>query len=779
MQATNRVALNRVAVVGNYLPRKCGIATFTADFCENVASNLGDDAVFVVAVSDATGYDYPDRVRFEIHQDDLRSYNRAAEFLNINNVDLVCVQHEFGIYGGEAGSHLLRLLRQLQMPVVTVLHTVLREPDAAQREVMCELAQHSRQLVVMTERGETFLRDIYKISEDKINIVPHGIPDTPFVDPNYHKEHFGVVGRTVLLTFGLLSPGKGIETVVHALPKVVSRQPNFTYIVLGATHPNILRHDGDTYRESLKKLAEELGVADNVMFFDRFVQYEELVDFIGAADIYITPYLNQAQITSGTLAYAVGMGKAVISTPYWHAEELLADGRGILVPFGDSQAISDAILRLVECETERHAIRKSAYLLGRNMTWPKVTESYIDIFERARQRRLVPSRAAVVLPRTDQATWALPLLNLDHLGSLTDSTGLLQHAVYTLPNLDEGYCTDDNARALIAMALLEKSGEVEFADHRAFADRYLAFLFHAYNSETHRFRNFMSYERRWLEEEGSEDSHGRSVWALGTVLGRSNDSNLRGVAARLFDGALKPVRNFTSPRAFAFTLLGIQQYQLRFDGDRTVTALRDELTVRLLNLYRTSQDDDWRWFEHVLAYDNAMLPHALLVVGPGPHGQEATTAALESLRWLVGIQTSQDGWFVPIGSNGFYRKGGLRALFDQQPIEAHSTVSACLEAFRLTGDAFWRNEAQRAFDWFLGRNDLHLPLYDPTTGGCCDGLHPDRVNQNQGAESTLAFLLSLLEMRLPRNTVTLQHDQSNGMHLDGTSVRRAISQISE
>lgn len=737
-------------MIGNYLPRQCGIATFTTDLCDALSAEYGTARLLAVPVNDTElGYDYPARVRWTLAQDDLLSYRNAAEFLNFNNIDTVCLQHEYGIFGGPAGSHILGLLRGLKMPVVTTLHTVLREPNLDQRTVMEEIAALSDRLIVMSQLSSQFLQEIYKVPEEKIDLVPHGVPDLPFLDPNFYKDRFSVEGKAVLLTFGLLSPNKGIENVIQALPRILAGHKNVVYIVAGATHPHILRREGDHYRIYLQTLAKDLGVESQVIFHNRFVSPEELVEFIGAADIYITPYRNEAQVVSGTLAYAVGAGKAIISTPYWHAIELLDDRRGALVPFANPDAIAHKTLELLNTPATRHAMRKRAYLYARTMVWQKAAQGYMSSFERARAERTRNPRVeffaqAVVKPLNE-----LPALNLDHLKRLTDSTGILQHAIFTVPNYGEGYTTDDNARALIFAVMLEQLGISALTKTTSLASRYLAFLEHALNSKLGRFRNFLSYDRHWAEKAGSEDSHGRALWALGSVLGRSENRGLRGAAGRLFEFALPVAVTFTSPRAWAFTVLGLQEYLSSFPGDRDAQKLRSVLGTRLLEMYEAIKKPSWKWFEDVVAYSNARMPQALLVAGASSSNERMISAGLESLDWLLSVQRDgAKGHFVPIGSQGFYRQTGEKARFDQQPVEAAGTISACLEAYRITGHTRWRGEAWSAFNWFLGDNDLQLPLHDSSTGGCRDGLHPDRVNENQGAESTLSFLTALAEMRL-------------------------------
>jgi glycosyltransferase involved in cell wall biosynthesis len=768
MQQNSLSIIKRVAFIGNYLPRQCGIATFTTDLCEAIADEYQGTSCIALPVNDIeAGYDYPARVRFELTEKDIESYRRAADFLNINNVDMVSLQHEYGIYGGRAGSYIIALLRELRMPIVTTLHTILREPDTDQRRVLEEIASLSDRLVVMSERGAEFLREIYHVPPEKIDLIPHGIPDVPFVDPSFNKDLFGVEGKIVLLSFGLLSANKGIENVISALPAILAKFPNVVYIVLGATHPQVLRNEGETYRLSLQWLAQQKGVESNVIFYNRFVALDELVQFISAADIYITPYLDAAQITSGTLAYTVGAGKAVISTPYWYAEEMLADDRGALVPFRDPQALADQVIDLLDNESRRHAMRKRAYMFGRDMIWPQVARRYMQSFERARSERRHFAQAEFAVKPLDKRPQELPPLKLDHLHHMTDETGILQHATFTIPNYREGYTTDDNARALMVSAFLEELGIKEAAQ---LSNRYLAFLWYAFNSEQTSFRNFMDYQRQWLEDSGSDDSHGRALWALGTVLGRSNMPTLQNMAGRIFEQSLLGILKTTSPRAWAFALIGIHEYLGRFAGDRRAGQVREELAGRLLALYQNNNSNEWHWFEQGLTYCNAALCHAMLLCGESMPNTEMTQVGLESLHWLADLQRSDGdgGHFVPIGSNGFYPRGGERARFDQQPVEAQAMVSACLEAYRLTGDRQWRKEARRAFEWFLGRNDLNLPVYDPTTGGCRDGLHPDRANENQGAESTLAFLQSLLELRLAENYIRTDEHNNNEQSTLGT-----------
>ncbi|MFC1652302.1 glycosyltransferase family 4 protein [Planctomycetota bacterium] len=738
-----------VAVIGNYLPRQCGIATFTSDLVEGLSAEAPDINCWAAAMNDKPeGYDYPDKVRFEINQHKLTDYSVAAQFLNINQTDIVCVQHEYGLFGGPAGSHLLKLLGDLPMPVVTTLHTVLKDPAQEYHDVMCKLADLSDKLVVMSHKAIHILQDIYGVPEEKIVFIHHGIPDTPFIDPSFYKDKFDVEGKKVLLTFGLLSANKGIETVLQALPTVIKNHPDTAYIVLGATHPHILKSDGDAYRIMLQQLVRKLDIGEHVIFQNRFVELKELCEFLGLADLYITPYLEEAQITSGTLAYAMGTGKAVISTPYWYATEMLAEGRGRIVPFRNPDVMAEQIIDLLDNDVERHAMRKKAYLFSRDAVWKEVSRKYLQVFREVQLSRIRHPRPRHSYVENIKAItkFALPDIKFDHMKAFTDDTGILQHANYTIPDCAHGYCTDDNARALLVAAMGQKQLPTNGLRLDFLSGHYLRFLLYAYNEENGRFRNFMTYSRQWTEEIGSEDSHGRALWSLGKAVALLQNPGHLAMSTTLFNKALRVVENFQSPRAVAFSLVGIHAYLEKFSGDSEVRRVRDDLAERLYGLFLHNASDEWPWLENALCYANGKLPHALLLSGLHMQRNDMIEMGLRSLQWLIAIQI-QDNHFVPIGSNGWYEQGGSRARFDQQPIEANTMIEACVEAYNATRDKSWFDHAVMCFNWFLGHNDLNLPLYDPKTGGCRDGLMADGINQNEGAESSLAWLLSLMTLQ--------------------------------
>ena len=737
---------SRVAFIGNSLPRRCGIATFTTDLQQAIAKSGTVLETTIVAMNDhGHAYDYPTSVSLQIRDDNLGDYVRAADSLNASGFDVVSLQHEFGIFGGEAGGHVLELMSRLDMPIVTTLHTVLSEPTAAQRLVLTRIAERSARLVVMAEKGRELLCQLYNVPAEMIDVIPHGIPDMDFVEPNAAKERLGFSDRSVILTFGLLSPAKGIEVMIDAMPLILESCPDAVYVVLGATHPNLVRNQGEAYRESLHARVKALGIDQHVTFMDQFVDLATLLEFISMCDVYVTPYLNEAQMTSGTLAYSFGLGKAVVSTPYWHARELLADGRGILVPFGDTQAIGTEVAGLLTDHLKRFTLRSQAYTSSRSMTWARVADRYVETFKGAQAR---PRSGRTYASRSRPAIHGrsiLPKTELTYFLTMCDDTGLFQHAVHSVPDRSHGYCVDDNARALLLASRLNTAGETPLTEN--LTSRFAAFVQHAWNSDERHFRNFMGFDRRWLEAKGSEDSHGRTLWALGECARSDASASRRSWAASLFAEALTIVESFHSPRAWTFALIGLDGYCFARPKDSSAHRMRLALADRLIELVARVKTEDWVWFEEGLSYDNARLPQALIVTGQACGVPAYTEAGIGTLRWLMTKQTAPEGHFRPIGTDGF---GDIRKLphqFDQQPLEVAATMSACFAAWRADHGDEWKHGATNAFDWFLGSNDLFSPLVDLEMGSCRDGLHRLRANENMGGESVVSYLLALVEFR--------------------------------
>jgi len=737
--------IGKIAIIGNYLPRQCGIATFTTDLSQSLARELPiEENLINVAMDDIPeGYHYPHQVKFRVRQNVQSDYFWAADYLNANQYDVAIVQHEYGIFGGEDGSHILQMIQSLKMPVITNLHTVLENPTKGQRKVMKGLAKYSDRLLVMSKKAFDILDKVYGIDRKMIAFVPHGIPDATFKNPGIYNKLFGLENKDIILTFGLLGPDKGIESMIKAMPSIVKENPNVVYLILGQTHPHILEKSGDSYRRDLQQLVNKLGMKNNVVFHNQFVRIETLVQYLQTAKIYAIPYLKKEQITSGTLAYALGVGTAVVSTPFWYAEELLADGRGRLVPFNSPTEMAKEINNLLANDHEREMMRFKGYQYGRSMIWKEVSKMHLDLICKIKERKPLENAQEVDI-KYHKIFNELPEINLAHLRTMTDDTGLLQHAKYMTPNFHHGYCVDDNARGLIAItryyALRKDKGVLPLIQ------KYLAFLYYAFNSENGRFRNFMSYDRRWLELSGSEDSHSRALWGLGVTVKEAPDSSIRNMAMRLFLESLPVVEHFTSPRAWGYTVLGLQAYLSVYEGDISARKIRDTLTLKIYELFKNNISEDWHWCEATATYANAILAHAMIVSGKSMPNQDIFDTGLKALKWLLKVQTATDGHLSIIGNNGWLDKKGNRSMFDQQPIEVKGLINACLDAYIETGDKQWFEESERCLSWFLGHNDLQLPVCDYKTGGCGDGLESQGVNGNQGAESTLSWIISLVNM---------------------------------
>ena len=755
----------KVSFISTYPPRKCGIATFCSDVLNSLKGLYSDGEINreqtnfeVIALNNnKETYNYGREVTFHIRDQHRNDYQRAADFINHSPVDAVSVQHEYGIFGGEDGNYINYLLAGLKKPVVTTLHTVLENPSPGQRQTMMRICEQSVAVVVMAQAAVDILSNVYRIPDEKILLIPHGAPDVPFLDSSYYKDQFQAEGRKVLLTFGLLSPSKGLEYAVEAMEKVVEVHPDSLYIILGATHPEVKRRHGEEYRHSLEKMVHDKGLENNVAFYNQYVSLERLVQFLVATDVYITPYLGRDQITSGTLAYALACGKAIVSTPYIYAEELLAEERGCLVPFRDSESLAESVISLLSDEALRNKMRKNSYQYGRQMIWKEVARSYAAAFEQARfSYSEMFSQTVQSADVTERAI--LPDISLKHLRHLTDDTGLLQHAVFSVPDRNHGYCSDDNARSLIAAVmnwrLFKDEGVIPLAK------RYLAFLYHAYNEENNRMRNFMDYNRKWLEDMGSEDSHARVVWALGYLIAHPPNDALLGLSTRLYKDIIDVLLSFTSPRAWAFSAIGANYYLRRFGGDTKVRKIMQELCEKIMELFKANADEQWYWCEDIVAYDNARISQALIVTGNYLNLEEMFDTGLKSLQWLIDIQANPEGGHLSlVGNDGWFRRNIEKARYDQQPVDAAALVDACYQAFVLTGEDEWLRKMEWAFNWFFGSNDVRQPLYDFSSGACFDGLQPGGINQNQGAESTVSLLLALHRVHLVAHQGLFQQDR--------------------
>ncbi|MHC4172956.1 MAG: glycosyltransferase family 4 protein [Planctomycetota bacterium] len=729
----------KVVLISSFPPRKCGIATFTSDLINSTTSAAkGEFEPLVVAMRSDNDLRYSDPVKFEIRQNVKSDYICAADYINFSHVDVVSVQHEFGLFGGDAGAYLSLLLNRLKAPIITTLHTVINDPSPAYHKSLVEVCNTSYRVVTMNERGVSMLRDIYDIPSRKVKLIAHGIPDLPFVDSNYYKHKFGLEGRRTILTFGLLNKNKGIEVMLRAMPAIIKADPSVMYIVLGMTHPSVLKHEGESYRFGLQQIVKDLRLQEHVIFHNRFVKEEELHNFLCATDVYVTPYLNKEQLTSGTLSFAVGTGKAVVSTPYWAAVELLADGRGKLVGFGDSKQIAEAIVEVLQNDSLFYSLRRQAYDYGRTRTWPKIGQAYWKLFSAKRLPLRIAAKTALSAAETISSI-EVPEPSLDHLKKLTDDTGLYQHAKFTIPNREFGYCTDDNARAVIAMTKYY----TQYPEPQAcrLLDTYLSFIMHSQNNDGS-IKNFMNFDRTWWKSEPLNDAFGRVLWAFGTVMAHPPTPAYLSIVKDCFDRSVEHVAK-QLPRGMACSILGMSDYLKQFPGASDIKRQMEITADGLVTQYEESSYPDWPWFEDALTYENAVLPHALFVAGLTLDNKRYLEVAEKTAEFLL-ANTFNGELFSFVGCSGWYERGGTKAAFDQQPIEAASTVMMLKAAYDATQNDRYLTLQRKAFDWYLGQNDLRIPLYDFRTKGCNDGLLRDGVNTNQGAESTLSFLLSLL-----------------------------------
>lgn len=732
-----RAKLRRAAIIGNFPPRKCGIATFTRDTLESLRGVLPKTEWDVVVMQDPGGdYDYPKQVTHIVPQNDLAAYRETADSLNRSGVEVVFLQHEFGIFGGDAGAHILALLRRLQMPVVTTCHTVLQNPNPDQKRVLDEIIRISSAIIVMTETGADILEGVHGAGPTKVHVIPHGAPERPFSATDPFKAPLGLAGNKVIMTFGLLSPNKGLETIIRGLPSILARHPDAVYLIVGATHPHLVQHEGEAYRDSLIELARSLGVVDHLRFINRFVDDEELVDLLQAADLYVTPYLTEAQITSGTLAYAIALGKAVISTPYWHAKEALADGVGVICGFNDTRAFATEITDLLADDTRREAMARRAYRAGEPSRWRKVAQETTGLAIAARTSHE---------RRQEEAFQPLARPRLDGLLRMSDDCGVMQHSRFGAPDRSHGYCTDDNARALSLLARLATEGPLDPAACKL-AYSCAAFLNHAWNAENGRFRNFLSFDRRWLDEGGSDDCCARALEALCLVACDWPDAGLRDWAADLAREVIQHIHEWSSLRSRALVIKSLLAAEHAVICGSEVARLVADAVADLLRAAKEGASVHG-WFEPTLSYDNARLPEALILAGERLQDPDMLSAGIDTLERLMKQQLSVHGYFAPVATSTFAETRADHVEFDQQPIEALATVDACLAGWRATGGTQYAHAARQAFEWFGGRNVHGVALARHSDGICLDGLTVDGLNRNHGAESILSYLLAAASVR--------------------------------
>lgn len=748
----------KIAYVSTYPPRECGIGTFTQNLAHSMLDSDGVNDIMVISITDhQKKYNYPPEVKFTIQNQNQSDYIEAADFINHSGADICVLEHEFGIFGGDSGIYILPLLHRLTIPIISTLHTILKTPSYNEKAILKEICKMSDKVIVMSNKAVEFLTQIYDIPKVKIELISHGVPDIHF-NKEQSRTKFRLNDRKLLMTFGFVGRNKGIETVIKALPEIIKKHPEVLYIVLGKTHPNVLRHAGEEYRNYLQMLIKNLGVEDHVLLLNKFIDQRELFKYLAACDIYITPYLSEAQITSGTLTYAMGSGCAVVSTPYWHAAELLAEDRGRLFNFSNSKELSQLLNHLFDNPEELAQIQKKARDYGKNITWPKIGKKYTEV---AKASMLKEKKATKSKKENIIDLHLLPPFSLNHIRRLTDDTGIIQHAKFGIPNLKEGYCLDDNARALLMVCMCYN--QKKYRKALELMPIYLSYIHYMQNSDGS-FRNFLSFNRNYLDEVGSEDSFGRTIWAMGYLLSNPPNDAYYQTGRLIFFDAVPHFEKLNSIRGIANTIIGICHYLQAHSGDEEMKQILNTLSHTLVAHYDRNKSENWHWFESLLAYDNAILPLALLHSTQILKDKRVKEVAFESMEFLI-EHTMKDGTLSVIGNREWFVKDGERSNFAQQPIDAQAMVLMFHQAYVINGDREFLRKLFISFMWFLGENDMRMSLFDFETKGCCDGFEDYGVNRNQGAESSLAYLISFL-------TVLKAYDESYHLEKIQNSVNK-------
>ncbi len=721
-----------VLYMGTFLPRECGIATFTNDLITAMDSKFNPVLKSEVLAMNDPGnafYNYNHKVSLQIKENEILDYLETARKINERkDIRIVNIQHEFGIFGGEHGEYLLLFLNAVKKPVVVTLHTVLPNPHEGMKDIMQSIIKKSSAVIVMAKDAKRILREHYDINDSsKIFHIHHGVPQVPF-SLKYAKKEINLENKTILSTFGLLNSGKGIEYVIKALPQVVKKFPDIIYLIIGETHPKVRKKEGESYRNKLIGLVKKLGLEENVKFCNKYMSIKEITAYLSATDIYIAPALDENQIVSGTLSYALGCGKAIVSTSTAYAKEVLSGNRGILVDFRNPESIGKAVNALLSDSELKGEIEKRAYQLGRRMIWPNVAAEYLRVFNE-------------VIRLREDTVRKFPSIKIDHLIALTDNVGVIHHAKHSIPNRKTGYTLDDNARALIVAA--KYYGLFKSQQSLKLIKAYLSFL-HYMQKEDGTFHNLLDYKRKFLDEKGSEDSYGRALMATGYAASSKIPYNMKAAAKFIFDNAIKSVGNLNFLRSKAFSIIGLYYYYSQYKH-KDIMQKAIKLADSLADAYLQNSAKDWKWFEPYFTYSNGRLPESLFLAYLMTGERRYLRIAKESLDFLTKILIV-DGKLVIIGNKGWYYKGNERALFDQQPVDAASMVRTYLLAYSITKKEPYYSNAVLAFNWFLGKNSLNQMVYDEVTGGCFDGLAVETINLNQGAESTIAYLLARLNL---------------------------------
>ncbi len=726
-----------IGFLGTYPPRECGIATFTRDLSSALDNKYYPSlSSKIIAIKKKSDYKvYPDNVLYPIIDEDLKSYNIIAKKINsTEKFKIVNVQHEFGIYGGDYGEYLLEFLETIQKPIVTTLHTILPNPKQKMWKILKKISELSKKLVIMNKLGKQILRDDYKINEDKIVLIPHGTPTVPFNEGQKFKKLMGFENKIILGSFGMINSGKGYEYIIESLPPLINEYPNILYLIIGATHPLVKEKEGEKYRNFLKRKINKLDLQNNIKFINKYLSIEEIIRYLQVTDIFLSANQDPYQITSGTLAYAASSGKAIVSTPYYHARDLLTPERGILVNFKDASLFTRAIKKLISFPEFKRTIEFNIYSYTRNSIWPNVAITYFNLFKK-------------INPELNKCRFSVPPINLKHVKKLTNNFGMIQFSKFTNPDIESGYSSDDNARALIVSANYYQKFK-----NKATLNLIRIYLnFIEYITYNLRFYNFVTKREKIDLSHWSEDAHGRTLWALGYIQSIEElPKTLRVKALELFNKGIGIIEKVKSPRAIAFAIIGLYYTHQSTNIDIEII---NKLSDFLVNIYEEHAKGEWKWFENYLTYSNSKLSEALFYSFKLTNNKKYLRIATQSLEFLIN-QNFINGFYVPIGQNGWYKKSGKRALYDQQPINTSSMVQTLVQAYKVTKKERYSKLALKAFEWFLGRNTLKQVVYDDTFCGCYDGVEKDSVNLNQGAESTVCYLMARISLEKIKNVIS-------------------------
>ncbi|MCB0804891.1 MAG: glycosyltransferase [Bacteroidales bacterium] len=723
----------KIAYITTYNPRECGIATFCESIIRDVPElhkGMEHDHMVIAMNDQGEHYQYPDSVKYTIREEVLDDYLKAAGFIN-ENADIVILQHEFNIFGGEDGVYILPLMNKLTVPSIAVFHTVYKKPSVSQKLILQELSKMVQKVVVISQTASDFCRSVYEIPLAKLQVIRHGVPEIK-LGTDEAKNKIGLPEKKIIMTFGLLTRNKGLETVIRAMPEIVKKHPDVVYLCLGKTHPTVKKVSGEEYREFLESLVKELHVEDTVIFKNKFLSDEDLEVYLAAADFLITPYQHEEQISSGPLTFAMGSETAILSTPFWYAEEMLKDDRGLLFGFKDHEKLAVEVNMLLDDSNKLKKYKSNSHKFGKAITWKNIATEYLELAEQIVQGGAAQNDAEIV-----RKSYHIPDIDITHLRRLTTDTGIISHARFGFPDYASGYSLADNAMAMFAVAICQDEIKAETND---LLTVYLSFIRFMQNKDGS-FRNHLGYDHSFGHDQSSQLAMGKTICSLGYLIANSPAYIYLEAAKDIFEQSIGIFDKFDDPRAISAAITGIYHFLSIHRTDQHVLELISDLTSKLIEKYEEFSEGEWKWFEPELNGEYGLIPQALLCASEITGRIDAREIAIGSVKFLTGL-TLSEGHLSLIGTDERYSKNGKRAYFAQLPIDAMHMVLMYKKAYEVSGNRIFYENMLTSFNWFLGENDLRFSVYDPESKGCCDGLEEKGINRNQGAQSTAAFLIA-------------------------------------